>query len=55
MKIDERIKIERDSLEIAIFPRERKEHAEKLAELERQRDAETAYREAQYFIEPVDE
>jgi hypothetical protein len=34
MNIDERIQIERESLEIAIFPRERREHAERLARLE---------------------
>ena len=37
MNIDELIQIERDSLEIAIFPRERREHAEKLAELEKEK------------------
>jgi hypothetical protein len=33
MNIDEQILIERDSLEIAIMPSERREHAEKLARL----------------------
>lgn len=37
MNIDERIQIERDSLEVAIFPRERREHAEKLARLEKEK------------------
>jgi len=33
MNIDEQIKYEREALAIAIFPRERREHAEKLAKL----------------------
>ena len=41
MNIDEQIQIERESLEVAIFPRERREHAEKLAKLELKRAAES--------------
>jgi hypothetical protein len=37
MNIDERIQIERESLEIAIMPSERREHAEKLASLEKEK------------------
>ena len=35
--LDEKIKIEREALEAAIFPRERMEHAEKLARLEQEK------------------
>ena len=37
MNIDEQIQIERESLEVAIFPRERREHAEKLVSLEKEK------------------
>jgi len=54
MNIDERIQIERESLEIAIFPRERREHAEKLAKLEKEKFWQDAFRQAPYFIEPLE-